>query len=66
MAGVMYGARIALSISFVAVGIAMGIVLTFGALAGYCSGWVDLGVSPLFELMLAIPTFFLLITIAAT
>ena len=40
--------------------------LTLGALAGYFGGWVDLVISRLFELMLAIPTFFLLITIAAT
>jgi len=66
MAGVIHGARISLSIGFVAVGIAVGIGLTLGALAGYFGGWVDLGISRLFELMLAIPTFFLLITIAAT
>jgi peptide/nickel transport system permease protein len=66
MSGVIHGARISLSIGFVAVGIALGIGLTLGALAGYCGGWVDLVISRLFELMLAIPTFFLLITIAAT
>jgi peptide/nickel transport system permease protein len=66
MAGVIHGARISLSIGFVAVGIAVAIGLTLGALAGYFGGWVDLGISRLFELMLAIPTFFLLITIAAT
>jgi peptide/nickel transport system permease protein len=66
MAGVIHGARISLSIGFVAVGIAVVIGLTLGALAGYFGGWVDLGISRLFELMLAIPTFFLLITIAAT
>jgi peptide/nickel transport system permease protein len=66
MAGIIHGARISLSIGFVAVGIAVGIGLTLGALAGYFGGWVDLVISRLFELMLAIPTFFLLITIAAT
>ncbi len=66
MAGVIHGARISLSIGFVAVGIAVGIGLSLGALAGYFGGWVDLLISRLFELMLAIPTFFLLITIAAT
>jgi len=66
MAGVIHGARISLSIGFVAVGIAVGIGLTLGTLAGYFGGWVDLWISRLFELMLAIPTFFLLITIAAT
>lgn len=66
MAGVLHGARISLSIGFVSVGIALGIGLTLGALAGYFGGWIDLVISRLFELMLAIPTFFLLITIAAT
>ena len=66
MAGIIHGARISLSIGFVAVGIAIGIGLTLGSLAGYFGGWVDLVISRLFELMLAIPTFFLLITIAAT
>ncbi len=66
LAGVMHGARISLSIGFVAVGISLSLGLTLGALAGYCGGWVDLVISRVFELMLAIPTFFLLITIAAT
>lgn len=66
MAGVIHGARISLSIGFVAVGIALGIGVTLGAMAGYFGGWMDLVLSRLFELMLAIPTFFLLITIAAT
>jgi len=66
MAGIIHGVRISLSIGFVAVGIALSIGVTLGALAGYFGGWVDLFISRLFELMLAIPTFFLLITIAAT
>jgi peptide/nickel transport system permease protein len=36
-----------------------------GGLAGYYGGWVDLSLSRLFELMLAIPTFFLILTVAA-
>jgi peptide/nickel transport system permease protein len=65
MAGIIHGSRISLSIGFVSVGIALVVGVTVGALAGYFGGWVDLVVSRLFELMLAIPTFFLLITIAA-
>jgi peptide/nickel transport system permease protein len=65
MAGVIHGSRISLSIGFVAVGIALVIGVLLGALAGFFGGWVDLLISRLFELMLAIPTFFLLITIAA-
>jgi peptide/nickel transport system permease protein len=65
MAGVVHGARISLSIGFVAVGIAVVIGVLLGALAGFFGGWVDLVISRIFELMLAIPTFLLLITIAA-
>jgi len=65
MAGIIHGSRISLSIGFVAVGIAVVIGVFLGALAGFFGGWVDLVISRLFELMLAIPTFFLLITIAA-
>ncbi|MBI3330159.1 MAG: ABC transporter permease [Nitrospinae bacterium] len=65
MAGIIHGSRISLSIGFVAVGIAVVIGVSLGALAGFFGGWVDLVISRLFELMLAIPTFFLLITITA-
>ncbi len=65
MAGMIYGSRISLSIGFVAVGIAVVIGVVLGAIAGYFGSWIDLLISRLFEVMLAIPTFFLLITVAA-
>jgi peptide/nickel transport system permease protein len=65
MAGIIHGSRVSLSIGFVAVGISMFIGIVLGALAGFFGSWVDLAISRLFELMMAIPTFFLLITIAA-
>jgi peptide/nickel transport system permease protein len=65
MAGMIHGGRISLSIGFVAVGIAVAIGVVLGAIAGYFGSWIDLIVSRLFEVMLSIPTFFLLITIAA-
>ncbi len=65
MSGMIHGARISLSIGFVAVGIAVAIGVVLGAIAGYFGSWIDLIVSRLFEVMLSIPTFFLLITIAA-
>jgi peptide/nickel transport system permease protein len=66
MAGIIHGARISLSIGFVSVGIAVLIGVSLGATAGYFGGWIDLVISRVFELMLAIPTLFLIITIAAT
>lgn len=64
-AGMIHGSRISLSIGFVAVGIAVVIGIVLGAIAGYFGSWVDLVISRLFEIMLSIPTFFLLITVAA-
>lgn len=65
MAGMIHGSRISLSIGFVAVGIAVLIGVILGAIAGYFGSWIDLLISRIFELMLSIPTFFLLITVAA-
>ena len=65
IAGMIHGSRISLSIGFVAVGIAVVIGVVLGAIAGYFGSWVDLVISRLFEVMLSIPTFFLLITVAA-
>jgi peptide/nickel transport system permease protein len=65
MAGMIHGSRVSLSIGFVAVGIAVIIGVILGAIAGYFGSWVDLAISRLFEIMMSIPTFFLLITIAA-
>jgi peptide/nickel transport system permease protein len=65
MAGMIHGSRISLSIGFVAVGIAVVIGVILGALAGYFGSWIDIVISRLFEIMLSIPTFFLLITVAA-
>ncbi len=60
-----HGARVSLSVGFVAVGIAMVIGIVLGALAGYFGGWTDIVISRLIEIMLTIPTFFLIIAIIA-
>jgi peptide/nickel transport system permease protein len=65
LAGIIHGSRISLSIGFVAVGVAVLIGVVVGAAAGYFGSWEDLLISRLFEVMLSIPTFFLLITVAA-
>jgi peptide/nickel transport system permease protein len=65
LAGMIHGSRISLSIGFVAVGIAVVIGVILGAFAGYFGSWVDIVISRLFEIMISIPTFFLLITVAA-
>lgn len=60
-----YGARISLSVGFVAVGIALLIGIVLGALAGYYGGWTDHIISRCIEILLTIPTFFLIIAIIA-
>ncbi len=60
-----HGARISLSIGFVAVGIAAVIGIILGAIAGFYGGTVDFIVSRLFEVMMTFPVFFLILTILA-
>jgi len=64
-AGMLHGIRISLTIGLVVVGIQAIIGIALGSLAGYYGGWVDLAISRFIEMMLGIPTFFLLITVAA-
>ncbi len=65
LARMIWGARISLSVGFVAVGIAILIGIVVGALAGYYGGWTDIVISRAIEVMMNIPTFFLIITIIA-
>ncbi len=64
-AGMIHGTRISLTIGLVVVALQALIGIALGGLAGYYGGWIDLGISRLIEMMLGIPTFFLLITVAA-
>ena len=58
-----YGARISLTVGFVAVAIYMFIGIIFGALMGYFGGWVDIILSRVTENVLLFPTFFLILTL---
>jgi peptide/nickel transport system permease protein len=60
-----YGARISLSVGFVAVGIAVAIGIVLGALAGYYGGWVDAAAMRFTDIMLCFPTFFLILAVIA-
>ena len=59
---VVYGARIALVVGLVSVGIALGLGLLLGSLAGFLGGWVDAGIMRGVEVLLAFP--YLLLAIA--
>ena len=65
LARLIWGARISLSVGFVAVGIYLVIGVILGAIAGYYGGWVDNLISRFIEVMICFPTFFLIITIIA-
>jgi peptide/nickel transport system permease protein len=60
-----HGAKISLSIGFVAVGIAFIIGIILGGIAGYYGGRTDFIISRLFEIMITFPVFFLILTILA-
>jgi ABC-type dipeptide/oligopeptide/nickel transport system permease subunit len=59
---VVYGARVALVVGLVSVGIALGLGLVLGSLAGFLGGWVDAGIMRGIEVLLAFP--YLLLAIA--
>ncbi len=60
-----FGARISLSIGFVAVGIATVVGIFFGSIAAYFGGKIDSVIMRFVDLMLCIPTFFLILTVIA-
>jgi peptide/nickel transport system permease protein len=64
-AGMIHGIRVSLTIGLVVVAIQASIGIALGGIAGYYGGVFDFALSRLFELMLSIPTFFLIIMVAA-
>jgi peptide/nickel transport system permease protein len=60
-----FGARISLLVGFVAVGIATAIGIVIGAAAGYYGGWIDAFLMRLVDIVLTIPTFFLILAVIA-
>jgi peptide/nickel transport system permease protein len=60
-----WGSRISLAVGFVAVGIATLIGIFFGAIAGYYSGWAERIIMRFIDIMLTIPTFFLILAVIA-
>ena len=61
----LFGARISLMVGFVAVGIATIIGVILGAISGYYRGWVDVVIMRTVDVMLSIPTFFLILAVIA-
>ncbi len=61
----LYGARISLMVGFVAVGIATAIGIVLGSISGFYRGWVDTVIMRIVDVMLSIPTFFLILAVIA-
>jgi peptide/nickel transport system permease protein len=60
-----WGSRISLAVGFVAIGIATAIGMILGAISGYYSGWLDRIIMRFIDIMLSIPTFFLILAVIA-
>ncbi|MBI2817535.1 MAG: ABC transporter permease [Acidobacteria bacterium] len=60
-----WGARISLSVGFVAVAIYTVIGILFGTIAGYFRGWVDMVLSRIIEIVICFPAFFLILAVLA-
>jgi peptide/nickel transport system permease protein len=61
----LFGGQISLLVGLVAVGISTSIGIVLGALAGYYRGWVDTLIMRLVDVMLSIPSFFLILAVIA-
>jgi peptide/nickel transport system permease protein len=61
----LWGGRISLEVGFVAVGIATVIGIILGSLAGFYGGWVDSLIMRAVDIMLSIPTIFLILAVIA-
>jgi peptide/nickel transport system permease protein len=61
----LFGGQISLLVGLVAVGISTSIGIILGALAGYYRGWVDTFIMRLVDIMLSIPSFFLILAVIA-
>lgn len=61
----LWGARISLAVGFVAVGISTLIGMVLGALSGFYGGWTDRVIMRFIDIMLSIPTFFLILAVIA-
>jgi peptide/nickel transport system permease protein len=60
-----YGARVSLEVGFVAIGIATLIGTLLGAVSGYYGGTIDSAIMRAVDIMLSIPTIFLILAVIA-
>jgi peptide/nickel transport system permease protein len=61
----LFGARISLTVAFLAVGMSVALGTALGAVAGYAGGWWDTLIARFVDIVLAVPRLVLLIVIVA-
>lgn len=61
----LHGGRISLSIGLVGIAITFPLGMLAGGISGYFGGWVDSGVMRLVEVLMTIPSIYLLVALAA-
>ena len=62
---ILYGARVSLTVGFIAGGISLVIGVVLGAISGYYGGWVDNLIMRVSEVFVTIPQFLLVIAVVA-
>jgi peptide/nickel transport system permease protein len=65
LARMLFGARISLTVGFVAVGISVTLGIIVGATAGHFAGWVDNVLMRIVDIVICFPRFFLILTVVA-
>jgi len=65
LSGMIHGTRTALAVGLISMGIAILIGVFLGAIAGYFGGFTDMFLQRIIEIMMTIPTFFLIVTVVA-
>jgi ABC-type dipeptide/oligopeptide/nickel transport system permease subunit len=61
----LYGARLSLTIGFLAVGFGLAVGMPLGAVSGYYGKWVDLVIQRLADILLSFPSFLLALSLVA-
>ena len=64
-ARVMYGARVSLAVGFITVAISSTLGVALGMTAGWFGSWVDSALMRLVDIVMSIPTFFLILSVVA-
>ena len=62
---VVFGSRVSLAVGIIGVAITCGLGTILGTLAGYFGGWVDTLIMRAAEVQMSLPTFYLLLALAA-